>query len=44
MYETDLEEIEPYVLRMQNTFAQYFVILPILELCDEAVQRSGKRV
>ena len=41
MWEVGLEEAEPYLLRRKNTAAQYIVTRPILELCEEAVQRYG---
>ena len=31
--EVGLEEVETYVLRLQNTVAQYIATRPILELC-----------
>ena len=31
----DLEVVETYVLRLQNTVAQYITTWPILELCLE---------
>ena len=31
-----LEEVKTYITRRHNTFAQYIVTRPIMELCDEA--------
>ena len=42
--EAGLEEVETYVPRRQNMVAQYIVTRPVIELCDEAVQRSGRPV
>ena len=39
-----LEEIEAYVLRRQNTDAQYIAMKPILDLCGEALHWPGTRV
>ena len=39
-----LEELEAYVLIRQNMVAQYIVVQPILDLCEEAVWRTGKWV
>ena len=36
-----LEEVYEYVLRMQNTAGQYIATCPILDLCEELVQRPG---
>ena len=36
MTSVSLEEVETYVLRYQNTTAQYILNYPILELCLEA--------
>ena len=35
--EAVLEKIEAYILRRQNTNAQYIVMQPILDLCEEAL-------
>ena len=42
--EAVLEGVEAYVLRRQNTDAQYTTMQPILDLCEEALQWPGKRV
>ena len=42
--EAVLEEVDTYVLRRQNTYAQYTKMQPILYLCEEAVQWPGTRV
>ena len=42
--EAGLEEVETYIPRRQNMVAQYIVTRPVIELCDEAVQRSGRPV
>ena len=41
MQDAGLEEVEAYVLRRQNTFAQYIVTQPIPDLFKETVQRTG---
>ena len=44
MWEAGLEEVDTYVPRRQITATQYIVILPIMEICMEAVQRYETRV
>ena len=39
-----MEEVETYVLRLQNTVTQYISTRPILELCLAAEQCPGVRV
>ena len=41
MEETGFEEMGAYVLRRQNTVAQYIATRPILYLREETVRRSG---
>ena len=41
MQEAGFEEVEACVLRRQNTAAQYIVMRPILDLCEETVQILG---
>ena len=40
--EAGFEEIEVYVTRSQNKFAQYIAMLPILDLCERSVRRPGE--
>ena len=35
------EDISEYVLKRQNTVAQYIEMLPIMDLCQETVQIPG---
>ena len=44
MQDLGSEEVEAYVLKRQNTAAQYIVTQPIIDLCEEAVQWPGTRV
>ena len=44
MREAGLKEVEEYITGSQNTAAQYFVVQPIMDLWEEAVQRLGMRV
>ena len=44
MWEVVLEEVEAYVLRRQNTAAQYISMQPILDLCEEELWWPGTRV
>ena len=44
MKSVGLDEVETYVLRRQNTVAQYISTWPILELCLTTEQRTGARV
>ena len=44
MQEVGFEEVKACVLSSQNTAAQYIVMKPILDLCEEAVQWTGTRV
>ena len=39
--EAELEGVDVNFLRRQNTFAQYIMTRPILDLCEELVQRKG---
>ena len=39
MEETGFEEIGDYILKIQNTVAQYIVTQPILDLCKNKVRR-----
>ena len=41
MEEAGFEEMGAYFLKRQNTVAQYINMRPILDLCEETVQRSG---
>ena len=41
MEEAGFEEMGAYFLKRQNTVAQYIKMRPILDLCEETVQRSG---
>ena len=42
--EAGLEEVDTYIMRRQNKDDQYIVTRPIIELCEEALQRLGTRV
>ena len=44
MGEAVFEEMRAYLLKRQNTVAQYIAAQPILDLCEETVRRSGVRV
>ena len=37
----DINKVKKYVLRRQNTVAQYIIAFPILEICLEAERRTG---
>ena len=41
MQEVLFEEMEAYVLKRQNTLAQYIVMRPIPDLCEETVWITG---
>ena len=41
MQEAGFEEMGEYVLKRQNTVAQYIVTRPILDLCEETVRMPG---
>ena len=41
MWEVELDEVEKYAPRMQNTVAQYIAMRLILDLCEEAC--GGRR-
>ena len=43
MREAGLEEVEAYVLRRKNKVVQYIATRLILDICEEAVQRTGTR-
>ena len=36
-----IDELNEYILRRQNTVAQYIIAFPILEICLEAERRTG---
>ena len=44
MKSVGLDEVETYILRRQNTVAQYIATRPILELCLAVEQQTGARV
>ena len=44
MREAGFEGIQKAVTRRQNTFAQYIATRPILDLCEQAMQRVEARV
>ena len=44
MAEVGLQEVETYVSRFQNTVAQYFVTMPIMDLCMASERIPGTRV
>ena len=44
MQEAEFEDMEEYVLKRQNTVAQYIAMRPFLDLCKETVQMPGKWV
>ena len=41
MEEAGFEEMGAYILKRQNTTAQYIVTQPILDLCKKTVQMPG---
>ena len=41
MQDEGFEDIGEYVLKRQNTVAQYIVTRPILDLCEETVRIPG---
>ena len=41
MEEAIFEEMGAYVLKRQNTDAQYIATCPIMDLCKKTVKRSG---
>ena len=43
MEEAGFEEVGAYVLKRQNTVAQYIATRPILDLCKETVRTSVRR-
>ena len=44
MAEVELQEVETYVSRRQNTVAQFIASRPIMDLCLAAERRPGPRV
>ena len=44
MEEAGFEEIGVYIIRSQNTFAQYITTRPIMDLCERSVCRTGALV
>ena len=42
--EAELQELETYIYRHQNTVAQYIANRPIMDLCLAAKRRPGTRV
>ena len=44
MAEVELQEVETYVSRRQNTVAQFIATRPIMDLCLAAERRPGPRV
>ena len=44
MMENGLEDVETCITQIQFTAAQYIVMRPILQLCQEAEQRPGAKV
>ena len=44
MEEPGFEGIGTYITRRQNTFAQYIVTRPILDLCERSTRKLGARV
>ena len=44
MQEAGLEEVEAYALRRYNNFSQYISMRLIMDLCEEAVHRTGRQV
>ena len=41
IWDAGLEEVEAYVLMNHNTVVYYIATRPILDLCEEAVWRTG---
>ena len=41
MEEIGFEDMGEYFLKRQNMVAQYIVIRPVLDLCEDTVRRSG---
>ena len=41
MEEIGFEDMGEYFLKRQNMVAQYIVIWPVLDLCEDTVRRSG---
>ena len=41
MLEAGFKEISVYVIRRQNTVAQYIATQPIVELCERSARRLG---
>ena len=44
MLEAGFEEIRKYIMRRQNTVAQYIATQPILDLCEWSARRPGARM
>ena len=44
MVESGFEGIEVYIMRRQNTVAQYIATRPILDLCERSDWRLGERL
>ena len=44
MVEAGLKGVGTYIMRRQNTVAQYIATQPILDLCEWSAQRLGVRV
>ena len=44
MVETVFEGIEKYIMRRENTVAQYIATQPILDLCEQSARRPRARV
>ena len=41
IYVTRFKEVEAYVIRKHNTVAQYIVMRPVLDPCNETIQMPG---
>ena len=41
MEQVVFKDMGAYFLKSQNTFAQYIAMHPILEICEDTVQRPG---
>ena len=41
IYVTRFKEVEAYVIRKHNTVAQYIVLRPVLDPCNETIQMPG---
>ena len=44
MAEAGVEGIRKYIMRRQNTVAQYILTQPILDLCEHSARRPGAMV